>query len=97
MPDQASRLDESTLERMLSWTRLFRGVGAAIDAKKLILAMLGLLLFQAGREGLDRLFPRPEPILAHPWPASRPSPLPWRLLEPPVPNSRRTAPACGPT
>ena len=73
MPDQASRLDESTLERMLSWTRLFRGVGAAIDAKKLILAVLGLLLFQAGREGLDRLFPRPEPILLHPWPANRPS------------------------
>ena len=59
MPDHANRLDESTLERMLSWTRLFRGVGASIDAKKLIRAVLGLLLFQAGREGLDRLFPVP--------------------------------------
>jgi hypothetical protein len=81
MPDQASRLDESTLERMLSWTRLFGGVGAAIDAKKLILAVLGLLLFQAGREGIDILLPQSDPILAHPWPANVASSRPLRLVE----------------
>ncbi len=70
MPDQAIPMDRSTLERMLSWTRLFLGVGAATDAKKLILAVLGLLLYQAGREGLDRLFPQAAPILAHPWPTN---------------------------
>ena len=86
MPDQASRLDESTLERMLSWTRLFRAVGAAIDAKKLILAVLGLLLFQAGREGLDRFFPRSEAVLLHPWPAKGLSTAPPRVLEPPGPG-----------
>jgi hypothetical protein len=88
MPDQASRLDENTLERMLSWTRLFRGVGAAIDAKKLILAVLGLLLFHAGREGLDRLFSRSDAILLHPWPSpgGGASPVPPRLLEPAGPG-----------
>ena len=96
MPDQANRLDENTLERMLSWTRLFRGVGVAIDAKKLILAVLGLLLFEAGREGLDRLFPRPEPMLLHPWPTvvRRRRRGSWNHRDR---DSRRTAPVCGPT
>jgi hypothetical protein len=67
---------------MLSWTRLFRAVGAAIDAKKLILAVFGLVLFHAGREGLDRLFPPSEPMLVHSWPGNLPSPPPG-LPEPP--------------
>jgi hypothetical protein len=93
MDDQSSRLDAQSLERLFSWVRLVRGVGAAIDAKKLILAVLGLLLFQAGREGLDRLFPRPEPIpiLQTPGPlwlavraetAADLQSAPWRLTEP---------------
>jgi hypothetical protein len=96
MDDQSSRLDAQSLERLFSWVRLFRGVGAAIDAKKLILAVCGLLLFQAGREGLDRLFPRPEPILLPgiqgppgPWVAADRASVgvdvrsaPWRLTEP---------------
>ena len=83
MADQPSRLDEQTLERLFSWVRIFRGVGAAIDAKKLILAVLGLLVFQAGWAGLDRLFPRPEPIVLHPGLAHPPAPWAPRLLQPP--------------
>jgi hypothetical protein len=91
MDDQSSQLDAQSLERLLSWFRLFRGVGAAFDAKKLILAAFGLFLFQAGREGLDRLFPRAEPILQTPGsvlPAARVptgadvQSAPWRLTEP---------------
>jgi hypothetical protein len=76
--DQPSRLDENTLERLFSWVRLFRGVGAAIDAKKLILAALGLLVFGAGSAGLDRVF------------APDASPSPWRVAAPAFPPDLRT-------
>jgi hypothetical protein len=58
MDEEPSRveLDETHLERLLAWGRLCRGVGVASDAKKLILAVLGLVLFDLGRNGLDHLF-----------------------------------------
>jgi hypothetical protein len=58
MAEESSRveLDASVLERLLAWGHLGRGVGVASDAKKLILAALGLVLFDLGRNGLDRLF-----------------------------------------
>jgi hypothetical protein len=94
MADEPSGLHDISFERLFPWVRLFRGVGAAIDAKKLILAALGLILFSLGRGGLDRLFPRPgaipetiTPLLAGP-PAPAPyswadlSSTAWRLTEP---------------
>src|SRR3954469_4785561 len=39
------------------WVRLVRAVGVALDAKKLLLAALGLVLMHAGWAGLDALLP----------------------------------------
>jgi hypothetical protein len=39
------------------WVRLVRAVGVAMDAKKLLLAALGLVLMHAGWAGLDALLP----------------------------------------
>jgi hypothetical protein len=86
MDEEPNRLDAQALEQLFSWVRLFRTVGAAIDPKKLILALLGLLLFQTGREGLDRLFPRPEPVLLPSWPVARPDGSPAPFLQPPGPG-----------
>jgi hypothetical protein len=77
MDEEPGGLDAQNLERLFSWTRLLRGAGAATDAKKLILAVLGLLLFHAGRDGIDRLFLPHEPALATAAPP---------ILEPPGPG-----------
>src|SRR4051812_10456078 len=93
---EARHLEEVALERLFAWTRLCRVVGVASDAKKLVLALLGLIVFQAGRAGLDWVFPRPEPIVFGPERAGMAPGLalasghlagdlgsvPWRLLEP---------------
>jgi hypothetical protein len=67
MADEPSRRDEildELMDRVLAWGHLFRAVGVAIDARKLILAVLGLLVFHLGRAGLDQLFPAPAPVPA---------------------------------
>jgi len=58
MAEEPSRveLDTSFLERLLAWGHLLRGVGVASDAKKLVLAALGLVVYGLGRSGLDRVF-----------------------------------------
>ena len=57
MPDQPTRIDEKTLDELFPWLRLRRGVGVAIDAKKLILAVLGLLVFHARPVGTRPALP----------------------------------------
>ena len=56
MADESSGLHDISFERLFPWTRLFRGVGVSIDAKKLLLASIGLIAFVLGREAIDRLF-----------------------------------------
>jgi hypothetical protein len=56
MAEESSRLHGRSLEQLNSWIRLFRAPGVAIDAKKLLLAALGLIVFTLGRGGIDRLF-----------------------------------------
>src|SRR5579884_4296289 len=85
MSDEPGRLEENSLERLFPWLRLFRALGASIDAKKLILAVFGLLVFEAGREGIARLFPRPEPVAVRPWVGPFRASDSQRLLEPPGP------------
>src|SRR4051794_37012079 len=63
MADEPSEPHELTIERLFPWVRLFRAVGVAIDAKKLFLAALGLIVFSLGRGGLDGLFSRSETTL----------------------------------
>src|SRR3954451_17477598 len=89
-------LEEVALERLLAWSRLLRAVGVASDAKKLVLAALGLFVFQAGRAGLDWLFPRPQAIVFGPGVAGMTqgitadggalagefASVPWRVTEP---------------
>ena len=67
MADESSRLDEIPLERLFPWVRICRGVGVAIDANKLILAVLGLLVFHLGRQGTRPAPPPPRAPMA--WPA----------------------------
>ena len=62
--------------RLFPWLRLFRALGVSIDAKKLILAALGLFLFHLGRGGIDRLLPTP---------AGRPASIAPLSPEPPDP------------
>ena len=54
-----SRLDVDSrtfsMIRLWPWLRLFRCAGVAMDARKLILCGLGLLVFTLGRYGLARL------------------------------------------
>ncbi|MBX6314182.1 MAG: hypothetical protein IRY99_14890, partial [Isosphaeraceae bacterium] len=50
-------LQEIPSLRLFPWLRLFRGIGLALDLKKLILAGLGMVLLWAGWAGLNRLFP----------------------------------------
>jgi hypothetical protein len=61
MADEANGHPELTLERLLPGVRIFRAFGASLDAKKLILGVLGLVLFHLGRGGIDRLFSREGP------------------------------------
>src|SRR5918998_1587114 len=56
---EAEPIAAGTPLRLFPWVRLFRGVGASIDSKKLILAAAGLALSAAGWADLDRLFARP--------------------------------------
>ncbi len=61
----------------LPWTRLFRSVGVALDAKKLLLAALGLILLAAGWAGLDRIFDDSSAVT----PAVLGRALPWSGVE----------------
>lgn len=85
----------STWTGRLPWLRLFRGVRVATDARKLILAAFGLVLLNAGWEGLDRAFPESSGITPPVWrplefayPATPEKFLndllwtPWQLTEP---------------
>ena len=74
-----------------AWVRLGRGVGVASDAKKLILALLGLVLFQLGRGGLDQLFSHPEPLLWQPLDTALPAPIPLHLPPGGIPFLERLA------
>lgn len=82
MADEPSGLPEIPVERRFPWVRVFRGVGVSIDARKILLAMLGLVAYSLGRDGIDRLLP---PAVG------RPSPMHPRLIEPPD----RTSPWSG--
>jgi hypothetical protein len=57
MADEPIAPREIPYLRLFPWIRIFRGVGTSLDAKKLILAALGLGLSIAGWGLLDRLFP----------------------------------------
>jgi hypothetical protein len=46
--------------RLFPWLRLFRGVRMSLDARKLILAALGLVAWRAGAWGLEEAFGRAE-------------------------------------
>jgi hypothetical protein len=48
-----------TVSRLFPWIRLFRGPAIALDARKLLLAALGLVLLWTGWAGLDRVFAYP--------------------------------------
>jgi hypothetical protein len=68
--------------RRLPALRLLRGIGLGLDGRKLVLALLGLLLMRAGWAGLDRAFPAtagvtPE-VSARPLPD--PLPLSWEPI-----------------
>src|SRR4051812_42185511 len=55
MADEPGGLHGISIGRVFPWARLFRALGVSIDAKKLILAALGLLVFHLGRGGSDHL------------------------------------------
>jgi len=95
MAAESSSTDEISWSRLLPWTRLFRSVGFSIDARKLILAALGLVFLNLGWEGLDRLFPSSRAITPPAWEArtfaSPATPdgfvldvsgIPWKMTEP---------------
>lgn len=86
---------EVSLGRLFPWTRLFRAVGIATDSKKLILAVLGLVVLNLGWDALNRAFPRSNTITPPVWRPARPAdPIlpnqpvpdlasaPWLLTEP---------------
>jgi hypothetical protein len=52
--------------RLFPWVRLFRAVRLALDAKKLILAAIGVGLMQVGWGLFDRAFPTAEPLISGP-------------------------------
>src|SRR4051794_37663755 len=77
------------------WARIVRAAGLANDPKKLVLAALGLILLNAGWQGLDRVFPGSAAITPPVWrpletayPATRErfaeevASAPWRVTEP---------------
>jgi hypothetical protein len=57
MAEDGTGLRNIPYVRLFPWVRLFRLFGVATDAKKLILAALGLVLVWAGWDVLDRIFP----------------------------------------
>ncbi len=62
MADEPANGREGVAFRTLWWTRLFRGVGVSFDARKLILAALGLAALSAGWMGLDWLLEGSEAV-----------------------------------
>ena len=58
-----------------SWTRLLRAVAIALETRKILLAMVGLLLLQSGWWAIDQLFGAPFAVEVLPevsrpaWPA----------------------------
>jgi hypothetical protein len=71
MADESSAPHEIPPPRAVPWALLSRGVGVAADPKKLMLAALGLVLLHLGWGGLERLFPRSNPVIF----SSTPAPL----------------------
>src|SRR5947209_4670790 len=60
MSDAPDDRREFSWLRLLPGLRLFRALGVSLDAKKWLLAALGLLLLRAGWWGLDRLLLIPD-------------------------------------
>jgi hypothetical protein len=98
MTDEPVAVGEVRWLRLFPWLRLFGGVGLAIDAPKLILAALGLVLLSGGWRGLDRVFSGSVGVVAFD-PLAQPegalargrggvaqalAAAPWRVAEPPL-------------
>lgn len=57
MATDASGTREFSFLRLFPWLRLFRGIGIALDGKKILLSAVGLVLIWAGWGVLDQVFP----------------------------------------
>ncbi|MBX3442938.1 MAG: hypothetical protein KF774_11070 [Planctomyces sp.] len=55
LEEQFYEIPAARWRRTLPWLRLFRGFRMSLDARKLMLAVLGLLVFWAGQWAFDRL------------------------------------------